>query len=110
MPEIGQPGRSNMKTIYIIAVVALMSSSAQAWEERTTCAHSRFYGTLSCRTIGIEDQRQTRDPAQEAEDYKAKQEGIKKWEAFCHPTRTHDEFGVVRLAYARNGCEFGISE
>jgi hypothetical protein len=99
-----------MKTIYVIAVVALMSSSAQAWEERTTCAHSRFYGTLSCRTVGIEDQRQARDPAQEAEDHKAKQEGIKKWEAFCQPTRTHDEFGVVRLAYARNGCEFGISE
>ena len=56
-----------MKTIYIIAVVALMSSSAQAWEERTTCAHSRFYGTSSCRTIGIEDQRQARDPAEDAE-------------------------------------------
>ena len=49
-----------MKTIYIIAVIALMSSSAHAWEERTTCAHSRFYGTLSCRTVGIEDQRQAR--------------------------------------------------
>src|ERR1700704_2770431 len=99
-----------MKTIYVIIVAALMSSSAQAWEERTTCAHSRFYGTLSCRTVGIEDQRQTRDPAQEAEDYKAKQEGIKKWEAFCKPTRTHDEFGGVRPACARKGSYFGLSE
>src|ERR1700730_14903690 len=99
-----------MKTIYIIASVALMSSSAQAWEERTICAHSRFYGTLSCRTIGIEDQRQARDPAQDEEHYKASHESIKKWEAFCRPSRTHDEFVVVRLAYARNGCEFGINE
>lgn len=97
-----------MKTIYLVVVAALMSSSAQAWEERTTCAHS--YGTFSCRTVGIEDQRKTRDPAQEAEDLKVKQDGIRKWEAFCRPSRTQDEFGVVRLAYAKRGCEFGVNE
>ena len=99
-----------MKSIYFIVALTLMSTAAQAWEVRTSCAHSRFYGATSCKTVGIEDQPQTRDTAQEAEDLKLKQEGIKKWEAFCRPTRTHDEFGVVRLAYARNGCEFGINE
>jgi hypothetical protein len=98
-----------MKSIYFIVALTLMSTAAQAWEERTNCAQSRFYGTLSCRTIGIDDQR-PRDPAQEAEDLKLKQEGIKKWEAFCKPTRTHDQFGVVRLVYARSGCEFGLTE
>jgi hypothetical protein len=39
-----------------------------------------------------------------------KQEGIKKWEAFCKPTRTRDELGMVRLVYARSGCEFGRTD
>jgi len=100
-----------MKTaIYVIVGLALMSSAAQAWEQRTTCSHSRFYGTSSCRTVGIEDQPQTRDDAQEAEDYRAKVEETKKWEAYCKPTRSYDDLGVVRLAYARRGCEFGRSE
>ena len=99
-----------MKNIYFIVALTLMSSAAQAWEVRTSCAHSRYYGSTSCRTVGIEDQPQTRDTAQEAEDLKLKQEGIKKWEAFCKPTRTHDELGMVRLVYARNGCEFGRTE
>ena len=99
-----------MKSIYFIVALTLMSSAAQAWEVRTSCAHSRYYGSTSCRTVGIEDQPQTRDTAQEAEDLKMKQEGIKKWEAFCKPTRRQDELGVVRLAYARSGCEFGVSE
>jgi hypothetical protein len=97
-------------TLYAIVALGLLSSSAQAWEIRTTCSHSRFYGSSSCRTVGVEDQPQIRDEAQEAEDYKAKQESIKKWEAYCKPTRSYDNFGVVRLLYARSGCEFGRSE
>jgi hypothetical protein len=97
-------------TVYVIVALALLSSSAQAWELSTTCAHSRFYGTTSCRTVGIADQPQIRDEAQEAEDYKARQESIKQWQTFCKPTRTYDNFGVVRLVYARSGCEFGRSE
>jgi hypothetical protein len=96
--------------LYAIATLALLSSSAQAWEVRTSCAHSGFYGSTSCRTVGIEDQPQIRDEAREAEDYRARQESIKKWEAFCKPTRSYDNFGVVRLVYARSGCEFGRSE
>ena len=99
-----------MKTVHVAFVLALISSSAQAWELRTTCASSRFYGTSSCRTLGIPDPVETRDYAQEAEDRKARLEGIRKWEAFCKPTRRHDDLGVVRLSYARNGCEFGVSE
>ena len=48
--------------------------------------------------------------AQEAADEAAKQERIKKWETFCKPTRTYDSEGVIRLVYARKGCEFGRSE
>jgi hypothetical protein len=97
-------------TIYVIVGLALMSNAAQAWEERTTCAYSRFYGSSSCRTVGVSDQLQTRDHAQEAEDHKARQASIKQWEAFCSPTRTYDHLGMVRLVYARKGCEFGRNE
>ena len=98
------------KTIYALLGLALMSSSAQAWEIRTTCSHSRFYGWSSCRTLGIEDQPQTRDYAQQAEDAMARQQHIKNWEAYCKPTRTYDDLGVVRLRYAEKGCEFGRGE
>jgi hypothetical protein len=99
---------------YVIAILALMTVSAEAateaWKERTVCTNSRFYGTSSCQTIGSMEQVPTRDPAQDAEDNKARQEGIKKWESFCKPTRRLDDLGVVRLVYARSGCEFGVSE
>jgi hypothetical protein len=98
-------------TIYVIASLALLASSAQAWEIRESCAHSRFYGWSNCRTIGTPDlPPPSRDFAQEAEDNKARTERIKRWEDFCKPTRHYDEFGVVRLAYAQKGCEFGRGE
>jgi hypothetical protein len=96
-----------MKTLYAFAVLVLMSGSARAWDVNTTCTYSRFYGN-TCKTSVIADQQ--RDYAQEAADEATKQERIKKWEAFCKPTRTYDSEGVVRLAYARKGCEFGRSE
>jgi hypothetical protein len=96
-----------MKTLYAFAILALMSGSAHAWDVNTTCTHSRFYGS-TCKTSVIADQ--PRDYAQEAADEAAKQERIKKWEEFCKPTRTYDREGVVRLVYAKKGCEFGRSE
>ena len=96
-----------MKTLFAIAAFALMSGSAQAWDVNTTCTYSKFFGR-TCRTSVIADQ--PRNYAQEAEDEAAKQERIKKWEAFCKPTRTYDNEGVIRLVYAKKGCEFGRSE
>jgi hypothetical protein len=96
-----------MKTLGAFAVLALMSVPAQAWDVNTTCTYSKFYGR-TCRTSVIADQ--PRDYAQEAADEAAKQERIKKWEAFCKPARTYDSEGVIRLVYARKGCEFGRSE
>jgi hypothetical protein len=98
---------SAMKILYAFAVLVLISGPASAWDINTTCTYSRFYGA-NCRTSVIADQ--PRDYAQEAADEAAKQERIKKWEAFCKPARTYDDEGVVRLVYARKGCEFGRSE
>ena len=54
--------------------------------------------------------RSGRNAAQDQEDEKARRASIEKWEAFCKPKRTYDDEGVVRLVYARKGCEFGRSE
>jgi len=91
----------------LIAMLALTSGSAQAWEITTHCTYSQYYGK-TCRTVGREDP--VRDPAQEAADLRARQEEDRKWAAYCKPARTHDDLGVVRLVYARPGCEFGRSE
>ena len=101
-----------MKTVaYVIASLALMVGSAQAWEIRTTCSGSWYFGSGSCRTIGVEDRPAApRDYAQEAEDIRVRQAGIKKWETYCKPVRTYDDLGVVRLTYARQGCAFGRNE
>lgn len=101
-----------MKTIiYVIASLSLMVGSAQAWEIRTTCSSSWYFGSGSCRTIGIEDRPASpRDYAQEAEDFRVKQAGIQKWETFCKPVRTYDDLGVARLVYAKPGCEFGRND
>ena len=96
-----------MKTIVAFAVLVLMAETAQAWDVQETCTYSRFYGR-TCKTTVTPDV--PRDLAQEAADEAAKQERIKKWETFCKPTRTYDNEGVVRLVYARKGCEFGRSE
>jgi hypothetical protein len=96
-----------MKTIYAFAVLVVMSVPASAWDVIRTCNYSRFYGD-TCKTSVIADP--VRDTVQEAADEAAKQERIKKWETFCKPTRTYDSEGVVRLVYARKGCEFGRSE
>ena len=97
-----------MKFIAIlIAMFVLATGSAEAWEITTHCTYSRFFGK-TCRTVGRDDA--GRDPTQEAADLRAIQEEDRKWAAFCKPARTHDDLGVVRLVYARPGCEFGRSE
>jgi len=97
----------NMKTLYAIAILALVSTSAQAWQIVERCTFSKFYGRV-CTTSYLDDP--PRNLAQEQEDDRAKRASIEKWEAYCKPTRTYDREGVVRLVYAKKGCEFGRSE
>jgi len=96
-----------MKILYAIAILAVLPTSAQAWQVVERCTHSKFFGKL-CTTSYLDDS--PRNPAQEQEDEKARRASIEKWEAFCKPKRTYDNEGVVRLVYARKGCEFGRSE
>lgn len=98
-----------MKAFYVIVALVLASQSAQAWEVRTNCSFSRFYGASSCRTVGT-DEPVARDYAQEAEDQKLRQERIRKWESFCKPASVQDKFGVARLVYAHENCDLGRSQ
>jgi hypothetical protein len=97
----------NMKILFAIVTLALLSTSAQAWQVVERCTHSKYYGRV-CTTSYLDEP--ARSAAQDQEDDKARRASIEKWEAFCKPTRTFDDEGVVRLRYARKGCEFGRSE
>ena len=96
-----------MKILYAIAALVLLSTSAQAWQVVERCTESQYYGR-KCVTSYLDDP--VRNEAQEREDERARRASIEKWEAFCKPTRNYDNEGVVRVTYARKGCEFGRSE
>jgi hypothetical protein len=98
-----------MKILSAIAALTLMSSSvsAEEWDVVERCTYSKFFGKM-CTTSYREAP--ARNLAQEQEDEKTRRASIEKWEAFCKPTRTIDNEGVGRLAYAKKGCEFGRSE
>ena len=112
-----------MKTICAIAVTAfvLMSASADAGTTVTTsstnCRRSA-YGPQTCTTTTTKNddsEQSTAAPKQKtaAEVRKEQEEAearIRQWEAFCRPTKAVDKFGITRLSYAHEGCEFGISQ
>ena len=96
-----------MKILYAMAILALVSTSAQAWQVVERCTFSKFYGRV-CTTSYLDDP--PRNSAQEQEDERAKRASIEKWEAFCKPARTYDREGVVRVFSAKKGCYFARSE
>lgn len=71
----------------------------------THCTSSRFYGR-SCSTTVTPVYRQELT----AEDVAAREARIAKWDAYCQPRRVQDSEGIVRLVYAKAGCEFGVAE
>jgi hypothetical protein len=103
-----------MKFLFTVAALALISGPAQAWDVYRRCVDNGnyVYGNSSynytCRTTVTEDQ--PRDYAREAELERLRNAQIAKWEAFCKPVRNYDRYGVIRLSYARPGCEFGRAE
>jgi hypothetical protein len=114
-----------MKTICAIAMTAfvLMSASAGAGTTvsttttATNCKKSA-YGPQTCTTMTTKNddsEQSTATPKQKtAAEIRREQEEaearIRQWEAFCRPTKAIDKFGITRLSYAHEGCEFGISQ
>lgn len=115
-----------MKTICAIAMTAfvLMSASAGAGTSvsttttSTNCKRSA-YGPQTCTTTTSknEDSEQSsaappkqRSAAEIRKEQEEAEARIRQWEAFCRPTKAIDKFGITRLSYAHEGCEFGISQ
>lgn len=105
-----------MRTIYAIAMTAavLMSGNANADSVTSTNCRRSFYTGTTCSTTTVDTSssatpRQT-SAAEERKNWEDKQERIRKWEAFCKPTRVTDKEGITRMKYAQEGCEFGRSE
>jgi hypothetical protein len=99
------------KLMLAAALVACASPSlANSLVSTWSCKYSRFYAYDNCRTTWTHIPDPVRDPVQERLDAIALQKENAKWEAFCKPTFTADEYGVRRASYARQGCEFGRSE
>ena len=101
-----------VKKLVLAAALLACASPALAGNFVSTwsCKYSRFYAYDNCRTIWTHIPDPIRDPEQERLDAIALQKENAKWEAFCRPTFTADEYGVRRASYARQGCEFGRSE
>jgi hypothetical protein len=62
-----------MKILYAIATLALLSTSAQAWQIVERCTYSKFFGSV-CTQSYIDDP--VRNPAQEQEDEKERRASI----------------------------------
>jgi hypothetical protein len=104
--------RMTVKKLALAAVLVACASPSLAGSFVSTwsCKYSRYYGYDNCRTTWTQIPDPVRDPEQERLDAIALQKENAKWEAFCKPTFTADEYGVRRASYARQGCEFGRSE
>jgi hypothetical protein len=101
-----------VKKLMMIAALVACTSPAFAGSLVSTwsCKHSRFYGYSNCMTTWTRVPDPVRDLEQERLDAIARQKEDTKWEQFCKPTFTADEYGVRRASYANKGCEFGRSE
>jgi hypothetical protein len=109
-----------MKPICAAAIISVaLASNAGAQNvttTSTTTCKDNFYTGHTCTTNGTtgnasepESPRQL-SKAEERKYWEEKEAGIRKWEAYCRPTRHIDNLGVTRLHYAHVGCDVGRSE
>jgi hypothetical protein len=96
------------------AIVFMSSAWAGDTSSSTVCKPDYTGGGTTCTTTSRESAPATPprqlSPAEERQQREAKDASIRKWEAYCRPTRRVDKEGVTRLQYAHEGCEFGRSE
>jgi hypothetical protein len=110
---VGKPrGRVTVKKLMLMAALVAYASPALAGSFVSTwsCRYSRYYGYSNCRTTSTKIPDPVRDLEQERLDAIELHKEDAKWEAFCKPAYTADEYGVRHASYATKGCEFGQSE
>jgi hypothetical protein len=100
-----------MKAICTATFAIVCVSSAWAGDSTTVCKPN-IGGGSTCTTresMPAQPPRQL-SQAEERQQREERDASIRKWEAYCKPTRRVDKEGVIRLQYAHEGCEFGRSE
>lgn len=93
---------SAIAALGLLTAVTIAPAFGQGYQVRRSC--SMFAG--GCTTTVVPFQPVELSP----EEVAAKEASIAKWEAYCQPKRTYDDLGMIRLVYAKKGCEFGRSE
>ena len=96
-----------MKTIWAIAMTAFVLMSASAGAGTSVSTTTTTKNDDSEQATGTPKQKTAAEVRKEQEEAEAR---IRQWEAFCRPTKAIDKFGITRLSYAHEGCEFGISQ
>jgi hypothetical protein len=110
MPPPRWRGMVNSLVLAAALVACASPALAGSYVSTWSCKYSRFYAYNNCRTTWTHIPDPVRDAEQERIDALALARENAKWEAFCKPTFTADEYGVRRASYAKQGCEFGRSE
>jgi len=96
-----------MRNIILLAALLASSGAGAADSVSTSCTHSRFYGSMQCRTVFSEVASPRALTAAEIEEARI---ADLKWETFCMPERYVDSLGMTRMRFAHSGCEYGRSE
>jgi hypothetical protein len=107
-----------MKLICSAAMITVvLVSSAEAQSTSTTTCKDDFYTGHTCTTTASSspanpEPQSARQLSREEERkfWAGREANIRKWEAYCRPTRHIDNLGVTRLHYAHVGCDVGRTE
>ena len=101
-----------MKTWLLIIALAICASPAFAGTFVSTrgCNFSFSWGYGNCVFTSAYIADPIRIPEQERQDAIAQARQDEKWDTFCKPTFTADQYGVRRATYAHKGCDVGRSE
>lgn len=93
----------------VLAFVAILFLACIAFtgkaraDSSVACQYGRHFVNCVRRTI-------TPPATPTPEELEAKAGRIQKWESFCQPKPVVDKYGVTRMEYAHDGCDFGRSQ
>src|SRR6266436_5667968 len=100
----------------MITAVLVSSAGAQTTTTSTTNCKDSAYTGHTCTTTAVTESNPEPQSArqvsreEERKVWAEREANIRKWEAYCRPTRHIDKLGVTFLHYAQEGCDVGRTE
>lgn len=95
-----------LKTTLALAVLVASATLTSAGEVYSTrCQRDR--AALSCTMTRFEADSGPRVISVPHDDSPEREDRVRAWLEFCRPEPAADMYGVERLQYAHEGCEFG---